>query len=130
MAHTQHMATLREYRFSRDPERAPAPKDVIDAEDIVTVEPRLGRGKVIDAIEKAQASSRGVGGAPHAKIRNDAGVVVDAMLKFGRHKGKTLSEIRDAEPSYLAWLLARPYDEATRPDGFPADFLDIVRRFA
>lgn len=125
--HIQHMATLKEYRFARDSGREPPPKD----EELTLEEEKRARPGVVGAIEKAReaAASKGPGGA-HAKIKDAKGVVVDAVLKFGRHKGKKLSEIKSEEPSYIAWLLGRPYDAATRPDGFPPEFIEIVRRFA
>jgi uncharacterized protein (DUF3820 family) len=42
----------------------------------------------------------------------------DALLKFGKHKGKTVSKIYEEDPHYLNWIL--------RSD-FPEELKDVIR---
>lgn len=122
------MASLKEYRFRRDAAREPAEADDGLLSPDVTAE--TGKG-VVGAIARARAAGA-VGGTSgkHRKILDKAGKVVDAEILFGRHKGALLSDLKRTEPTYIAWLLERAHDPLTRPDGFPADFIEIVRRFA
>lgn len=119
------MSTLKAYRATRDAEREPAPEPSKVEEDAPS---RKKPGSVASAIERAREASaaRGLGGA-HTKLRDTSGAVTDAVLKFGRHKGKMLSAIRKEDPMYLDWLIAREHHPETRPDGFPADLISVVR---
>jgi hypothetical protein len=42
----------------------------------------------------------------------------DALLKFGKHSGKYLTEVARMEPSYLDWLVKNVY---------PEDLKDVAR---
>lgn len=44
----------------------------------------------------------------------------DVKVAFGRHKGSTLSQIGEADPSYLRWLAGERRKDAKR-DGFKVD---------
>jgi hypothetical protein len=50
----------------------------------------------------------------------------DALLKFGKHRGRTVSWLVDHEPDYLRWML-RPQDMAVKSADFDEALLDVVR---
>jgi hypothetical protein len=58
--------------------------------------------------------SPGGGGGKH-KISSDGS---DALLLFGKHSGKNVSDLAREEPGYLRWMLGQD---------FPEPLLDVIR---
>jgi hypothetical protein len=48
----------------------------------------------------------------------------DAIIRFGKHKDKSLRDVYAEDPTYLGWLL-KEFRE--RPDKASKDFCDIVK---
>lgn len=82
---------------------------------------------------RAQLSGEVTGYTSHARSRYtvlvpkdaSAGMLNDAIIGFGKHESKRLSEIAEEDPSYLNWLV----NKAEREDGggIDDDLCDIAR---
>ena len=64
----------------------------------------------VDALAKIGPRTRNVDFAGRL-IYNDAG---EAVISFGKHKGKTAREVWNAEPSYFAWIEAGDFTLDTK----------------
>jgi len=49
----------------------------------------------------------------------------DALLKFGKHRGRTVGWLAVKQPDYLRWILGAASD--SRPDPFDDELRDVVR---
>lgn len=82
-----------------------------------------GRARMLERLDalKNQARTAGSQQTGMYKISKDGD---DALVKFGKHAGKTLTAIMDEDPTYLAWMLREDEDGQPR---FDAVLLDVVR---
>lgn len=51
----------------------------------------------------------------------------DALIKFGKHSGKTLRQIANEDPTYLEWILRANDDPQRAFAAFDEALLDVVR---
>lgn len=67
-----------------------------------------------DAGEKAELEDDSAGKGPEGDEGLNDSVKDDVVLSFGRHKGRTLREVNESDPSYIDWLCANAREEEVR----------------
>ena len=79
-----------------------------EADTVATYEVLKGQLAMYDDLKNDVDSLSAIGGRPRVVdyagrlVYNDAG---EAVVSFGKHKGKTAREVYFSEPSYFAWIM-------------------------
>ena len=79
-----------------------------EADTVATYEVLKGQLAMYDDLKNDVDSLSSIGGRPRVVdyagrlVYNDAG---EAVVSFGKHKGKTAREVYFSEPSYFAWIM-------------------------